>query len=115
MKKFFQKDAEKKKGIYHTFLELVAVGSLTGVIAGTVVTAFNILVHEGESISRDIYGYVRANPWFIPLLLMALVSGGILLGVAVNIWRRLQCTPLTAVMVERGFPVSFSKKRFCST
>lgn len=84
MQKLFSNE-HKKGNLYQTFLELVAVGSLTGIIAGAVVTTFNILVHEGEMISRDVYGYVRANPWFIPLLLIALLCGGILLGVAVNI------------------------------
>ncbi len=76
---------DKKKNIYRTFLELVTVGSVTGVAAGAVVTLFNILVHEGEHISRDVYAYARQNPWFIPLLLLALACGGFLLGVAVNI------------------------------
>ncbi len=76
---------DKKKSLYHTFLELVAVGSVTGVAAGAIVTTFNILVHEGEHISHNVYEYVRANPWFIPLLFLALACAGLFLGVAVNI------------------------------
>ena len=37
-----------KKTLTHTFLELVAVGGVTGIAAGAIVTTFNILVHEGE-------------------------------------------------------------------
>ena len=86
MQKTVIRTTDKKKGnIYQNFLELIAVGSVTGIIAGAIVTFFNILVHEGEHISRDIYAYVRANPWFIPLLLLVLAGGGFLLGVAVNI------------------------------
>ena len=86
MKKWAEIQTKNKSGrLYQTFLELVLVGSLTGVITGSIVTMFNILVHEGESISRDVYSYVRVNPWFIPLLFMALFCGSILLGVAVNI------------------------------
>ncbi len=76
---------QKKKNIYRTFLELVAVGSVTGISVGAIVTVFNILVHEGEYISKNVYEYVRLNPWFIPLLFLALACGGLLLGVAVNV------------------------------
>ena len=84
MGKTKEKDV-KKSNLYHSFLELVAVGSVTGIMTGLIVTAFNVLVHEGEAISRDLYAYVRANPAFIPLLFLALVFGGFLLGVAVNV------------------------------
>lgn len=74
-----------KKTLTHTFLELVAVGGVTGVVAGTIVTVFNILVHEGEHISRNVYAYVRENPQVLPLLFLALICLGLMLGVAVNI------------------------------
>ncbi len=76
----------KKKGsIYRNFIELVAVGSVTGVFAGTIVTFFSILVREGEHISQDVYAYVRENPAFIPLLLLALVAVAFLVGTAMRI------------------------------
>ncbi len=81
-----RKQKIKQKGrTYRNFLELIAVGSVTGILAGVIVTFFNILVHEGEHISQDAYAYVRANPVFIPLLLAALVCGAFLLGVAMSI------------------------------
>ena len=64
----------RKTNIYRIFIELVAMGSITGVVVGIIATFFNILVHEGEVISRDVYAYVRANPAFIPLLLVALLA-----------------------------------------
>ena len=76
-----QKTINNQKGnIYKNFLELIAVGIVTGIVVGTIVTFFNILVHEGEHISRDIYGYIRANLWFLPLLLLTLALGGIRAG-----------------------------------
>ena len=75
----------KKTNIYRIFIELVAVGSVTGIVVGVIVTFFNILVHEGEHISRDIYAYVRANPAFIPLLILALAAGAFIIGVLVNV------------------------------
>ena len=45
----------KKTSVYHNYLELIAVGSITGIAAGVVVTVFNMLVHEGESISKEGY------------------------------------------------------------
>ncbi|MBQ8394045.1 MAG: chloride channel protein [Clostridia bacterium] len=71
--------------MYKNFLELVMIGSITGIFAGAVVTLFNILFHEGEHVSRNLYGYIRENPIFIPLLILGLLAGAFLLGVAVNI------------------------------
>lgn len=85
------KDKEKtlkrmsQGSVYKNSLELIIVGSITGIFAGAVATVFNILMHEGEHISRDVYGYIRSNPIFIPLLLLGLLAGAFLLGVAVNI------------------------------
>ena len=80
-----KKERERNGKLHRNFFELILVGSITGVFAGVVVTFFNILVHEGEQISRDVYAYVRENPAFIPLLILALLAGAFLLGVAVNI------------------------------
>ena len=77
--------SNKKGNLYRNFLELVIVGCITGIFAGAVVTAFTILAHEGEKISRDVYAYVRDHREFIPLLFLALFGGAFLLGVAVNI------------------------------
>ena len=86
MRKTIKEKQKKKKGsLYRDFLELVIVGSLTGIFAGAIVTFFNILVHEGEKISRDAYAYVRANPAFIPLLFLVLAIGAFVLGVLVNV------------------------------
>ncbi|MBQ9714537.1 MAG: chloride channel protein [Clostridia bacterium] len=78
---------KKKKGgeLYRNFIQLVIVGGITGVCAGAIVTLFNILAHEGEKISHNVYAYVRNNPGFIPLLFLALLAGAFLIGVAVNI------------------------------
>lgn len=86
MKKNMQKKQNKKKGnLYQSFIELIMVGSVTGVFAGAVVTLFNILAHEGEEISRNAYAYVRANPAFIPLLFVVLALGGFFIGVLANV------------------------------
>ncbi len=71
--------------LYRSFIELMLTGCVTGVCAGVIVTLFNILAHEGESISRDVYAYLRVNPLFIPLLLLGLFAVAIALGVAVHI------------------------------
>lgn len=78
--------AKKKAGhLYRNFAQLVAVGIVTGIFAGAIATVFNMLVHEGEHIARNVYAYVRANPAFLPLLFVALVGAAFLLGVAANI------------------------------
>ncbi|MBQ8308643.1 MAG: hypothetical protein IJX96_02290, partial [Clostridia bacterium] len=84
MKKTIER--KKKSGnLYRNILQLVAVGSVTGVCAGAVVTFFNILAEKGEELSQNAYAFVRANPAFIPLLLLVLAVGAFLLGVAVEI------------------------------
>ena len=85
MQKTNERKELKKTNVYRIFIELVAVGSITGIVVGAIVTLFNILVHEGEHISRDVYAYVRANPAFIPLLLLGLIAGAFVIGVLVNI------------------------------
>ena len=71
--------------LYRSFIELMLTGCVTGIFAGIIVTVFNILVHEGEHVSRDLYAYVRENPVFIPLLALGLIGIAFLLGVAVQI------------------------------
>lgn len=85
MQKTNERKELKKTNVYRIFIELVAVGSITGIVVGAIVTLFNILVHEGEHISRDVYAYVRANPAFIPLLFLGLIAGAFVIGVLVNI------------------------------
>lgn len=81
-----ERTKRKKTGeLYRNFIQLVLVGSITGILAGAIVTLFNILAHEGEHISQNAYAYVRANPAFIPLLLVGLLGGAFLIGVAVNV------------------------------
>ena len=74
----------EKRDFYTGFIELILVGGITGIATGAIVTIFNVLMHEGEAISKGIYAYVRANPAYIPLLLLALFAGGLLIGVLVN-------------------------------
>ncbi len=72
----------KKKGnLYRNFVQLVAVGSVTGVFAGAIVTLFTLLVHEGEALSQDAYAYIRHNPAFIPVLLAVLFLSAFILSV----------------------------------
>ncbi len=86
MRKAIEKKHKKSKGsIHHNALQLLLVGAVTGVFAGAVVTLFNILAAKGEELSRDAYAFVRANPAFIPVLLVVLALGAFLIGVAVQI------------------------------
>ena len=84
MREHIRKKKKKKfSNMYKSSLQLIAVGSVTGIFSGAVITFFTILAHEGEEISRNAYAYVRANPAFIPLLLLALLAGAFLISVAV--------------------------------
>ncbi|MBQ8685822.1 MAG: chloride channel protein [Clostridia bacterium] len=76
-------EKKKKKSIYENALELLVVGSVTGLFAGAVVTIYNVLAKKGEELSRDAYAFVRSNPAFLPLLFLTLALGAFLLSVAV--------------------------------
>ncbi len=78
---------KNKNSIYRNFLELVLVGSVTGIFSGVIVTFFNLLIHEGEELSKNAYAYVRNNPAFIPLLLATLVAGAFFIGVLTSLSR----------------------------
>lgn len=80
-----QKKPQSGKVLYRNFVELVLLGSITGCMAGLIVTVFNVLAHHAEEFARGSYAYVRSNPWFIFLLLLALVASAFLISVAVNI------------------------------
>lgn len=86
MRKTIQKKHNRKNtSVYRNALQLIAVGSVTGVFAGAIVTFFNILATKGEELAYDGYAFLRANPAFIPLLFVVLAIGAFLIGVAVQI------------------------------
>ena len=93
--------------MYRNFIELIFVGSVTGIAAGAIATLFNILVHEGEMFSRDVYAYVRTNPAFLPLLFLALLAGAFLIGVLGNISSVIQGCAIPQVEGgdERDYPL----------
>ena len=78
-----KESTKKKPSVYENALQLLVVGSITGVFAGAVVTLYNLCAKQGEAISRDAYAFVRANPACIPLLLLVLGLGAFLLSVAI--------------------------------
>ena len=51
MRKINNKQSEKKS-LYKNALELITVGSVTGVFAGAVVTLYNFCTKQGEALSR---------------------------------------------------------------
>ncbi len=77
MKKNFKKIGGKA---YHYGVQLVAVGALTGLFAGTVITLYNFLVEKSEAFSHGLYEFIELNPAFIPLLFLALFAGAIIVG-----------------------------------
>ena len=81
-KKIAEKEKKREGSVYKNFIQLILVGSVTGVCAGAVLTLFNILAEKGEELSRDAYAFVRGNPAFIPVLLIALVLGAFLISAA---------------------------------
>ncbi len=58
--------------LYRHGVQLMAVGIVTGILAGIVVTFFNIAADLFSKYAKDIYALVRENPAFVPLLFAAL-------------------------------------------
>lgn len=50
----------------------MAVGIITGILAGIVVTYFNIAAELFSKYAKDVYSLVRENPAFVPLMLVVL-------------------------------------------
>lgn len=76
------KDKVKKfRGKANNGIQIVAVGALTGLFAGVIVTLYNALAKMCEHFaSGTFYEFFRENPAFIPLLFLALFVGAIVIG-----------------------------------
>lgn len=76
------KDKVKKFGGKANYgFQIVAVGALTGLFAGLIVTLYNALAKMCEHFASGMfYGFFRDNPAFIPLLFLALGVGAIVIG-----------------------------------
>ncbi len=66
-------------------LNLVALSMLTGLFSGTVVTLYNIVTGIGEEASVKLYGLVKENPVFVPLLFLGLFAGAVVIGTATRL------------------------------
>lgn len=73
-------DKQWRKRLIHNELQLILLAIITGVFSGSVVALYNVCAHYGEELSQKWYAAVFANPWFIPLLLLALGAGAIVVG-----------------------------------
>ncbi len=61
-------------------LNVVVLSIITGVLAGVVVTFYNILANLGEDVSRELYTLILEHPAFIPLLFVGLACAAIVIG-----------------------------------
>ncbi len=61
-------------------LQIIAVGVLTGLLAGLVVTLYTLLAHMAEEFAVGYYGFFRDHPAFLPLLFVALAAGAVVIG-----------------------------------
>lgn len=61
-------------------LQIIAVGVLTGLLAGLVVTLYALLAHMTEEFAQGYYGFFRDHPAFLPLLFAALFVGAVVVG-----------------------------------
>ncbi|MBO5327959.1 MAG: ClC family H(+)/Cl(-) exchange transporter [Clostridia bacterium] len=75
---------KNKESFLNNGVNLIVLSILTGLLAGVVVTFYNILVHFGEESSQKIYALLRAYPAFIPLLFITLAAGAIVIGTLVK-------------------------------
>ncbi len=74
------KNKQWRKQLVRNELQLILLAIITGIFSGSVVALYNVCAHYGEELSQKWYTAVFANPWFIPLLLLALGAGAIVVG-----------------------------------
>lgn len=60
--------------------QIVAVGALTGLVVGVVITCFTAVCTLAEEFARGYYGFFGDHPAFIPLLFLALFAGAVVIG-----------------------------------
>ena len=60
--------------LYRHGVQLMAVGIITGICVGIIVTFFNIAAELLAKYAKDLYSLIRENPAFIPLLFIALAA-----------------------------------------
>ena len=87
MKQETQRQKKPRTSFYSNILQLVLVGSVTGVFAGAITTVFTILAEMGEELSHGLYAFIRNNPAWIPLWVFALLAGAFIIGVLAQISR----------------------------
>ncbi len=75
----------RKGSVYFNAVQLIIVGSITGIFAGIVVSLYNICAGFLESSAKSLYEYVRQNFLFIPLLLAGLIIGAFFISVAIRL------------------------------
>ena len=66
-------------------VNLIALGILTGLFSGAVVTLYNIVTGIGEEVSAELYAKIVQNPAFIPLLFLGLSAGALVIGTATRL------------------------------
>lgn len=76
---------DKKRFSAENFINMFVLSVITGLFAGVVVTLYNICAELGEEYSARLYALILENPAFIPLLFLALASGGIVVGTLVRL------------------------------
>ncbi len=80
-----ERQKKPRTSFYSNILQLIFVGSVTGVFAGAITTAFVLLAETGEELSHGVYAFIRNNPVWIPLWLFVLCAGAFFIGVCVQL------------------------------
>ena len=76
----------KNKGsVYFNAVQLILVGSVTGVFAGLIVSLYNLCASFAENSAKNIYAFIREQPAFIPLLIVALLMGAFFMSVIIRL------------------------------
>ncbi|MCD8308199.1 MAG: chloride channel protein [Clostridia bacterium] len=65
-------------------LNIIVLSIITGVLAGIVVTFYNILTNMGEDWAKELYDLILGNLWSIPLLFIGLACAAIIIGTVVR-------------------------------
>ncbi|MBR2385087.1 MAG: hypothetical protein IKA99_05740, partial [Clostridia bacterium] len=77
------KTIKNRGSVYFNAVQLIVVGSVTGIFVGIIVTLYNLCASFAETKAKHVYSFIRQNPAFIPLLIIVLLMGALFLSVAI--------------------------------
>ncbi len=99
-----EKTLKKEKDTKEYLLPCIALSCLTGALTGIVIFIFKIAIKYVQELSSFIYSSVRANPAFLPLLVLGAVLIGVIAFVLIKLYPIIRGSGIpNSLAILRGF------------